>query len=238
MTASCQDARDLIPLYPQDLEPTEATLVTEHVASCAPCATELAVYASQAARFRDARGARHGKVDLWAGIQAELAKDANDAARGPRGLVTSFPRRLGYVAAAAALVGGLAVALHFAAPAPAGPTTIAEKPTDQPKQAPSPLPASKGDRPVLVDRGEQKAPTRPLRRPRTFFTNEDAMPLFGGAGVERVGERELIPLEPDEAIVPGSSRRRYAQQGAEPESRGARERAERESRDPDRSLSF
>jgi hypothetical protein len=214
MTTSCQDVRELIPLYPEDLEPSEGTVVTEHVSGCAPCAAELGLYVAQQARFRAARAERTGKVDLWAGIQAEMAKDA---AAPKRGLVTSFPRRLGYVAAAAALVGGLALALQGGQPATNTPTPD----------------------PVVVKKDPVKtpAPARPARRPHRFFSEENGVPILGGGSAQFAGDREYVEL--DEAIPEGSTKKqRYAQQGAVPEPRGGRERTERSDRDPDRSLSF
>jgi len=213
--SSCEQVKDLIPLFPDDLEASEATLVREHITGCAPCAAELGVYAAQSAVFARAREGR-GRVSLYAGIQAKLHESPAQTAVGAAQIM-AFPRRPLYAAAAAALVLGLGLlALRSG------------------NNAPRPVQKSDDDNVALNKPVEAPAPrTQPTQAPRpvrphgfghrNFFDSEGATPYRLADSVE------LVPLD-EEAEVPQTPSKTYAAPpAAHPAPKGG---------DEDRSLSF
>jgi hypothetical protein len=212
--SSCEQIRDVIPLFPDDLDASEATLVREHVASCAPCAAELGVYAAQSAVFARAREGR-GRVSLYAGIQAKLHESPAQSAQSAR--ITAFPRRPLYAAAAAALVLGLGLlALRSGnnAPRPIQKTDDNNVALNKPVETPAPRtqPTQQAPRPARHGFGH-----------RNFFDSEGATPYRLADSVE------LVPLD-EEAEVPQTPSKTYAAPpAAHPAPKGG---------DEDRSLSF
>jgi hypothetical protein len=186
---------DLIPLFSADLDAAEAETVREHVAVCTACAAELAVYADQAARFAAAReGRRAPRLELWERVRADLAEPA------PRGEIltlSSFTRRVGFVAAAAAIFVASIAGLRWLAPSsevtPPAPSIAGRLPESA---TPSheiavklgTTPGRRGERAGSVAR-------TPRSRPRTLFQDEGAAP------VRFAEDRELVPLD-EESVVP------------------------------------
>lgn len=104
MDMSCDDIRDLLPLYAGgELEDAERILAEAHLDGCASCARELDLYREDRARLAELRG-DEPPAGTWArlqdGLQAEL-----------------FPRRRSRYAfllrLAAALLAGLALGVVF-----------------------------------------------------------------------------------------------------------------------------
>jgi len=209
----CKQVRDLIPLFSEDLDLSEAESVREHVASCTACAAELGIFLSQAARFAQLRTGRPG-VDLMAGIEKKLARPA------PAGRLAAFPvRRVAVAAAAAGLVLALGLFAFKHETTPVA-DTIAKKPAPQ----------------TLAPRANEGFVANTPRhmhhqRPRIFET-EHAQPLFGrrgGGAIAAGGEVELVPLD-EEAEVPQTKKSTFAEpQQAQPAPKTG---------DDDRSLSF
>jgi hypothetical protein len=198
---SCSKTKKLIPLFPNDLEPGESALVTEHVAACPLCAAELGMFVAQAARFQQVREGRSTRVDLWAGIQSKLAQPA----LAP---VTSFAlltrgRAVAAAAAVLALVGLFAWSNRSGAPTE--PTTnVAVKAPTAPLTVPVVTPApKKAEQPVVAHHRKQ-------RHGPTFF-DESASP------VKLAKEVELLPLD-EEADVP-SGNKRFSHSESTPEPR-------------------
>jgi hypothetical protein len=206
---SCNKIESLIPLFPDDLEPGESALVSEHVAGCAACAAELGQFVAQAARFAQVRESRSASVDLWQGIQSKLAE--------PRlAPVTSFPlmkrgRSVAAAAAIAALLGVFAWNNRTAAPPVEQPIARTEiKQPIAPKvstpQAPAVAVRNKG----------------PRRSPQFFDESAHVVPA---------NDVELVPFDA-EADVPGTGAgKRYSHNESVPGSNGG-------SSGDDRSLSF
>ena len=208
---TCSETRDFIPLFPDDLEASEASLVREHVASCTACAAELGVFAAQAAVWRRVRSGRE-RANLYAGIEAKLRA---------KPVVVAFPRRPIYAAAAAAVVVGfglLALMRSGEAPRPTDPRpdNLVAKGTNK-VEAPAPSQAPRRDHDVA--RGE----SRRGRGHRNFFDTESATPYRLADSVE------LVPLDEEASVPEAPSRTFVAPPAAHPAPKGG---------DEDRSLSF
>lgn len=202
MNASCMNVRELIPLFPDDLDSNEVGEVREHVARCGECAAELGVFAAQAAVFAQVREGRKAEtVDLFGGIQAKLAQPA------PRGEVVRL--QFGVRALFAAAAAGVVVAFGLFA--------FAQKPVDksegslaheQPKAPPikptmpEVKPSGTGQiEPTLVGNPEKRDARRSRSPRRRIFEQEGASPFFGGSDKKFVDGRELTPLD-EEAEIP------------------------------------
>ncbi len=218
MNASCTNVRELIPLFPDDLDTNETALVREHVACCAECAAELGVYAAQAAVFTQVREGRE-KVDLFSGIQAKLAQPE------PRGELVrvGFGGRALFAAAAAGVVIAFGVfsllqpqqrtaqpneGVAVNNPTPPAPQKTPEIRTPGTNQGQSPEIqfANGGKKDDRTVRPRNRSPRRRI------FESEGASPFFGGGNRNGlVGERELLPLD-EEAVIPSvQPRKRHFQ---------------------------
>jgi hypothetical protein len=206
MSETCTNVRDLIPLFPDDLDAPEAALVREHVAGCSACAAELGVYAAQSACFARLRDGRE-PVDLFSGIQAKLAQE-------PRGEVVrvSFARRAMFAAAAAGLVAAFTL-WAWTHGQPSMPESVAVNPP----KAPSPNTKVPGTSLPQQGLATTKMPRtdRPARRHsprRHFFEQEGAtpMPWGGNNGAHIVDEREFVPLDEEAEPVTPTGNKRFA----------------------------
>ncbi|MBI3725306.1 hypothetical protein HY251_15345 [bacterium] len=213
MSPVCRRMRELIPLFAgsacspssasaSDLEPSEAALVREHVASCAACAADLGVYVAQAARFQAVREERP-RVDLWEGIQRRLAEP--EPAR-----VIAFTSADRSLRRALAVAAGLVLAFgFFAYERGAFRGSPAEQPLSPDVASKEPTPAPTNNAPVLVKHEKTPAPRRIAPRlPRTIFEDNSA-------DFHVAEERELIPMD-DDAFVPATGKG-YGHLEAEPE---------------------
>jgi hypothetical protein len=215
---NCDQLKELIPLFPDDLDLSEAEAVRSHVAGCTPCAAELGIYMAQAARFATLRQNRD-KVDLLAGIEERLAQPAN------AGRITRFPFAAKALFAAAAA----GVVIFF------GLSAFSSHKTETPREQPSPIAQTpKGNVPgaQTVSGGNlagqpqhQRGNHRPHRR--IFEPGEGVTPN----GLQNVGERELIPLD-EEAEIPQARKKTFAEPPA------AHPNTSPKAGDEDRSLSF
>jgi hypothetical protein len=219
MSLSCIETRDLLPLFPDDLDPSEAAKVREHVATCNGCAVELGIFASQAARFATLRQGRE-KVDLFAGIAERLARPAP---------VVAFPRRFGVVAAAAAAAVVLAFGLLSQARGPIEPIAPADG-IARGQTPPAPRPTVAPHEVAITHVAPQQHRAR--RAPIQLFESDGATPAVSFAT-----ERELVPLD-EEADIPQTKKSTFAEpQAAHPTSPSGSGSGSR-SADDDRSLSF
>jgi hypothetical protein len=207
MNASCNNVRELIPLFPNDLDSNEARLVREHVAGCNPCAAELGIFAAQAACFAQVREGRAKleRGDLFAGIQEKLARPAPAAPI----ISFSFAARVLVGAAAAGVVVAIGLFAFSQKGAPAQPEPLVANNKPEPK-APEKNDVKTPEQGITNITPEQKH-GRKGRTPRRHFQQEDAMPWgpipFGVGGGMPVIERELTPLD-EEAEIPQTHSRK------------------------------
>ncbi len=202
--ATCEGFLELLPLYEGgELELEKADRLREHLESCAACNAQWVV-GKKAIRMRqEAWALQAGDTpDLWPGIQARLRSEGCVGSETPEpvaagGVLLRFPV-LRYAAAAAALVGVLALGTKFmasddtAAPMPDGAALVANgsqeqtqptKPTSIPVVE-KPAPANgrlrltaPGESSVLEEApqwGLEETPARDLRR------RAESMQVAGG----------------------------------------------------------
>jgi hypothetical protein len=221
MSLTCDKTRELIPLFPDDLDLSEAEGVREHVASCTACAAELGVFLAQAARFAQLRTGRPS-VDLFSGIREKLARPEPVTPELVTNVVAFPLRRVAFAAAAA----GVAIAIGILAfrQGPAKPDSIAKQPEVKNTEV---------KKNVEVATNPQPEEPRRVRAPRPrIFEAEDSQPLFrhrSNSPFSPADAVEVVPLD-EEAEVPQAGKRTYAEpQPARPAPKGT---------DDDRSLSF
>jgi hypothetical protein len=216
MNASCTNVRELIPLFPDDLDTNETAMVREHVARCTECAAELGVYASQAAVFAQVREGRE-KVDLFSGIQAKLAQPE---ARGEIVRVTFGARALFAAAAAGVVIAfGLFSLLQPQQPVQPdkGVAHVDPRPVTPNKTPDVRTPGTNQTPGVLVNdpkTNDRRAPRARNPRRRIFDAGDGALPFFGGNDKRFVGggaERELLPLDEEAEIPSVQPRKRHFQ---------------------------